>query len=123
MKQKLLEMNTELRKSERNASKVKTASENLKSIEKIKKFTFSKNVFRYLKEITNFLNKALESEANRQSWTNTNNSNKVKSWKLQKKFGNKRWKMKKKLSKTKNKCWEKKKLLIPIIDFDVEKNH
>ena len=28
----------------------------------------------------------------------------------------------KKLSKTRNKCWEMKKLLLPIIEFDVEKN-
>ena len=98
-----------LPKSERNASKVKTASENWKSIEKIKEFTFSKKVFRYLKEITNFLNKALESEANRQSWTNTNNSNKVKIWKLQKKFGNKRWKTKKKIVKNRKQMLKKEK--------------
>ena len=112
-----------LPKSERNASKVKTANEIWKSIEEIGKFIFLKKVFRYLKEITNFLNEALKSEANLQSWKNTNNSNKFKFWKLQKKFGNKRWKMKKSCQKQETIVWEKKKLLIPKIDFDVEKNH
>ena len=40
-----------------------TAGEFWKSIEKIEKFFFSKKVFRYLKEITNFLNEALKSDA------------------------------------------------------------
>ena len=110
-----------LPKSERNASKVKTANDIWKSIEQIEKFIFSKKVFRYLKEITNFLNEALKSEANRQSWKKPNNSNKFKFWNLQK-FWKQALENEKKLSKTRNNCWGKKKLLIPKIDFDVEKN-
>ena len=103
-KQKQLELNTELRtrkisKKRKKCLQSEHSRRNLKKHWKDWKIHFFKKSFRYLKEITNFLNEVLKSEANRQNWKNTNNSNNFKFWKLQKKFGNRRWKMKKNCQK------------------------
>ena len=52
----------------------------------IKNSYFQKNVFRQLKRKQEFLwTKLLKWDASPQNWKNVNNSNKFKSWKLQKK--------------------------------------
>ena len=74
VKEKQVEMNTEL-ETRKNFQKVKELPPKLKQPAKIEKALkrikntvfFQKKFFRYLKEITKFLNEVLKSEASRQS--------------------------------------------------------
>ena len=87
----------------------------------IKNSYFQKNVFRQLKRKQEFLwTKLLKWDASPQNWKNVNNSNKFKSWKLQEKNWKQTLESEKKI--VKNMKQSLKKVLIQILDFDVEKN-